>query len=331
MAKPNRLALSVLVVFSLAAFAAAQSYTVTDLGPGVANAINGLGDVAIGSGANSFVWSPGGSLLALAPLPGGSLTVASGINRQGLVVGESVTGNEASAVLWTNGEPLDLGTLGGTFSTASGINASGEVSGYSTISSGAYEAFVWSKATGMQGLGFLAGGGVSNAFAINRVGQVAGASSVNGDKDFYAFIWSKTTGMKNLGKLPGYDSSGASAINDLGQVAGISFCGTDCGHAVLWSKGSMLDLGVLPGAKFSYATGINNVGQVVGYAFYSIYDIHAFIWSPSTGMLDLNRLIPANSGWLLQSAAAINDQGQIVGYGMFNGQKQTEAFLLTPQ
>ena len=46
-------------------------------------------------------------------------------------------------------------------------------------------------------------------------------------------------------------------------------------------------------------------------------------------MLDLNNLIPANSGWLLQQATAINDQGQIVGYGTLNG--QSEAFLLTPQ
>jgi probable HAF family extracellular repeat protein len=46
-------------------------------------------------------------------------------------------------------------------------------------------------------------------------------------------------------------------------------------------------------------------------------------------MLDLNNLIPANSGWLLQIANAINDQGQIVGQGTLNG--QTEAFLLTPQ
>ena len=90
MAKANRLALLVLVVLSLAAFAAAQSYTVTDLGPGGGNAINSLGDVAIGSGSNSFVWSPGGSLLALAPLPGDSLTVPLGINRQGLAVAAAV-------------------------------------------------------------------------------------------------------------------------------------------------------------------------------------------------------------------------------------------------
>jgi probable HAF family extracellular repeat protein len=46
-------------------------------------------------------------------------------------------------------------------------------------------------------------------------------------------------------------------------------------------------------------------------------------------MLDLNNLIPANSGWFLQAANAINDKGQIVGEGTLNG--QIEAFLLTPQ
>ena len=70
MAKANRLALSVLVVFFLAAAAAAQSYTITDLGPGLVYAINNLGDaLVVDSGGNSFVWSPGGGLLALAPLP----------------------------------------------------------------------------------------------------------------------------------------------------------------------------------------------------------------------------------------------------------------------
>ena len=46
-------------------------------------------------------------------------------------------------------------------------------------------------------------------------------------------------------------------------------------------------------------------------------------------MLDLNTLIPANSGWFLQYALAINDKGEIVGVGTLN--HQFEAFLLTPQ
>jgi hypothetical protein len=38
-------------------------------------------------------------------------------------------------------------------------------------------------------------------------------------------------------------------------------------------------------------------------------------------------LIAPNSGWTLESADAINDAGQITGYGFING--QTHAFLLT--
>src|SRR5258708_15927647 len=135
MTKVKRLALSVLVVLSLAAFAAAQSYTVTDLGPGEAYAINSLGDVAIHETYNSFVWAPNGSHLHLAALPGDSFTIPYGINRQGLVVGESERHSFYSAVLWTNGEPLDLGALaGGTYTSAVGINASGEVTATATTS-----------------------------------------------------------------------------------------------------------------------------------------------------------------------------------------------------
>jgi len=337
MAKANRLALSVFVVLSFASFAAAQSYTITDLGPGQAFAINGLGDVVVQpTSGNSFVWSPGGKQLSLTPLTAGYPTTPYGINNQGLVVGTSLNGQGFDAALWTNGVPLDLGTLDGLPGCAgTGINASAEVAGYCFLLDGRTEAFLWSKATGMQGIASLQGVGGSTAQAINRFGQVVGYSGGSGNNPSYAFIWSKTTGKaKNLGKLPGYDSSYAWAINDLGQVAGESQC-LNCSlsnHAVLWSKtkSSMLDLGVLPGASDSFALGINNVGQVVGGSSYSATnELHAFVWSPSTGMLDLNNLIPANSGWLLQYPNAINDKGQIVGFGTLNGQR--EAFLLTPQ
>jgi hypothetical protein len=44
--------------------------------------------------------------------------------------------------------------------------------------------------------------------------------------------------------------------------------------------------------------------------------------------VDLNSLIPPNSGWKLRMANAINDRGQIVGRGLLNGQKR--GFLLEP-
>jgi hypothetical protein len=44
-------------------------------------------------------------------------------------------------------------------------------------------------------------------------------------------------------------------------------------------------------------------------------------------MIDLNKLLPANSGWELQGAFDINNHGQIVGIGMHNG--KSRAFLAT--
>ena len=55
-------------------------------------------------------------------------------------------------------------------------------------------------------------------------------------------------------------------------------------------------------------------------------DEHAFLYNNGT-MTDLNSLIP--SGWILEVANAINDNGQIVGQGI-NSQGQSDAFLLTP-
>ena len=45
-------------------------------------------------------------------------------------------------------------------------------------------------------------------------------------------------------------------------------------------------------------------------------------------MVDLNTLIDPLSGWELSAATAINDAGQITGYGVIGG--QNHAFLLTP-
>ena len=319
------------LVALLTSLAAAQSYTVTDVGPGGGSgggrAINSLGNVVVDNGGISFVWTPSHHYLVLAPLPGGTETTALGINSHGLVVGQSYFSVGYHAVSWTSGKPTDLGTLpGGVLSWANAVNASGLIVGAADGTNVGPEAVLWSSA-GPQGLGFLTGGSYSDAFGINRVGQVVGFSDLPGG-GYHGFIWSKVTGMQDLGTLPGGGGSSASAINDSGQVAGGSDCGPACQHAVLWSsgKGSILDLGVLPGASYSSAYGINNHGAVVGSSGYSAD--HAFVWTPTGGMQDLNNLIPQNTGWSLQDAFAINDKGQISGFGDLNGQER--GFLLTP-
>ena len=54
----------------------------------------------------------------------------------------------------------------------------------------------------------------------------------------------------------------------------------------------------------------------------------AFLWTSAGGMVDLNTLLPSDSGWQLNTAFGINDAGQITGHGYHNG--QFHAFLLSP-
>ena len=93
----------------------------------------------------------------------------------------------------------------------------------------------------------------------------------------------------------------------------------------------MRDLGRFPG---SIATGppcchtINNYGVIVGISIdATTYNERAIIWQGKTAV-DINTLIPQNSGWYLECAQGINDAGEIVGFGTING--STHAFRLTP-
>jgi len=327
----------VFLIAMISSFAAAQSYTVTDLGGqnAIGAAIIPSGNVVgVQLGVVGFFWSPKHGLLKLPDLPGGNSSQANGINAKGVIAGESTANVDGylldHAVIWTNGKIRDLGTLTTLGqSWASAINTAGQVVGSANPLDSNQHAFLWTTTTGLQDLGTLPGGSYSTALGINRFGQVVGYSDLaNGNS--VAFVWSKSTGMQDLATLPGGGTSAAIAINDLGQIAGGSDCGAACSHAVLWSKkpGSVQDLGLLTGSIYTDAYSINNKGQVVGAAGYSSGPEHAFLWSQIAGMQDLNNLIPSNSGWMLQSANAINESGQITGQGTFNG--AAHAFLLTP-
>ena len=67
---------------------------------------------------------------------------------------------------------------------------------------------------------------------------------------------------------------------------------------------------------------MNDAGQVVGQA-----DTRAFLWQGDR-LIDLNTHLPPQSGWSLYGANAINNRGQIVGWGTYSG--PTRAFLMTP-
>ena len=167
------------------------------------------------------------------------------------------------------------------------------------------------------------------AVAINNLNQVAGNTGYA-----QSFFWSQDTGFTliNAPGPGGYIS--ASDINNLGQVVGIAGAPDAGFQGYVWSlNGPDFNIGVLPnidpGLGGTFAQGINDNSQVVGYFGSSSLNnyFRAILYEEGT-LYDLNNLIPANSGWTLEEALDINNQGQIVGTGVVNGQEQH--FLLTP-
>jgi len=300
---------------------------------------------------------------------GGVTTKGMGINKDGHIVGASQSGSYLYGFLWDGNTMTNLGDMGGQGSWAYDINNAGQVVGGSPLGGGNNHAFRWQQSGGMQDLGTLGGpdsyafeinasgqavgyaccapdtylshavlwgsGGIvdlgdldpqwpaiSAAYGINDAGQVVGGS-YDASANFHAFLW-QNGGMQDLGTLGG-DYSAAEAINDSGQVVGTARLANGTPHAFLWD-GGMQDLGALTWEQ-SIAYDINDKGQVVG-VLQTGATTHAFVWANGQ-IQDLNNLIPANSGWVLQEARAINNKGRIAGFGAFNG--QTRAFLLTPQ
>jgi probable HAF family extracellular repeat protein len=133
----------------------------------------------------------------------------------------------------------------------------------------------------------------------------------------------QTYSIRDIGTLE--FSVSVTRMNDAGQVIGQS--DTSTGHFGFLSTGSTM-VHLTLGGTHSQALDLNAAGDVVGWSYLgSNFAQHAFVYRQGV-MHDLNDLLPANSGWVLNYARAINDAGQIVGQGVKNG--QTRAFLYTP-
>ena len=169
-----------------------------------------------------------------------------------------------------------------------------------------------------------------------------------------AFIWTPSTAHGTTGSSISAPWQ-PSAINDAGQTNGYApytWMGSDgvsraSSQAAFWDPafglqalGFPADTTLPPGSGWTrgWSAGINNSGTLLGAA--QARDLTAYpfpvtvntvwIWTAATGIHDLNANPSiAGSGWFLTQVNGVNDKGQIVGTGTFNG--QTRGFLLTPQ
>lgn len=163
----------------------------------------------------------------------------------------------------------------------------------------------------VEDLGTLSGDASSVAWAINGNGDVVGWSM--GPNGTRAFVFTNAGGMVALPGLPDRPRTVARDINDAGVIVGSANAGgTDLGHAVLWSGGSVQDLGTLGTGFYSEAWGINSLDQVVGWSYTNegsgLTGVHGFVYSEAEGLVDLTP--NSDTG----SALDINDAGQVTGY-----------------
>lgn len=307
-------------------------YSVTALGTlgGKFSSANGISDagqvvgysLTSNGSQHAFLWQ-NNKITDLGTL-GSHNSEAHSINAQGQIVGSIDNSTSTSAVLWNTHTPTNMGTLAevsdSTFSNAYSINNRGQIVGWSSTSVSPQHAVLWNNGK-ITDLGAISGS-YSAAYSINDVGQVVGWLGTENKGKKHASLWKDA----KVTELETDSNSVAYSINNRGQVVGEWDTSNTTSHAVLWSRGKMIDLGSL-GGNYSVAYSINNHGQAVGSSFTSSGSQHAFIWYKGK-MTDLNSLLAPNSSWILTTARAISNSGQIVGYGLFNG--HTEAFLLTP-
>jgi uncharacterized membrane protein len=269
----------------------------------------------VGPHTHAFIWTEG-TLEDLGLLPGFDNCWAGAINDHSDVVGTCRSGYQFQAFLWTaktGMTALDIPHL----AFAYGINNHDDIVGVWNPSD---DQVTWNAFAYRDGHVEDLDEGV--ACGINDRGQIAGARRPD-PYSSHAVVWDEG-GKHDLDDEGG--PSGACGISAAGLIAGRSMRGSQFAadqHAVLWTPYGLSDLGTLEGSKYgSSATAISG-DLIVGYSSSPVG--HAFLYDINGPgyAVDLNDLIPADSGWVLDSAWGVNAAGQIVG-GL------DRAFLLTP-
>jgi probable HAF family extracellular repeat protein len=317
-------------------------------------------------GASGAVAQPAYAVTDLGLFPTGTISKAWGINELGHVVGEADK-NAAfygQAVLWIDGEMLDLTGLGISGAIGHSVNDADQVVGFTDEFN--LNAFLWADGeltelpvpvsccsvahdinAGGQIVGQsrveefgsthavlwedgvmtdlgTLGGNSSYAYAINDAGQIVG-SATTGDSTTRAFLWQDNV-MVDLGTLGGDDSE-AHDINVHGHVVGVADDGEGTTRAFVWQDDQMVNLGLLSGSfGFSRAYGINDDGLVVGLSSGDGFPFfHATVWIDGEPV-DLNDVIEPAIDWELWEATDINNTGLCYGFR----DELPRAFLLTP-
>jgi probable HAF family extracellular repeat protein len=225
-----------------------------------------------------------------------------------------------------------LGTLGGASSQANGINDRGQIVGWAETRSGTTHAFLWENGR-MRDLGVPPGSDNSSAVAITNSGLVAGVASKKvpcvgwTPRPGHVVVWQNGR-IRDLG-VPWNPSPNAAtsveALNEHGEIVVTTADEYVSANGRVFTERSFLwdgsSLRLLPPRNArSQAVDINGAGQVIGWTYRS--DFRGVTWK--AGQTRLLPLPPSRKGAF---TSAINDKGEVVGYGWANREVDNHAIL----
>lgn len=323
-----RLLLS-MTVFGLASVAAAQGvrYEVTDLtkqygltqGQAVID-INNQG-VMIGGGDGYAFTIRDGKYSVLERPKGAGQYYAIAVNSNGVILGSASIGGLQRSVLWINGKAivLDLSPAVGNQSRGplNGLNNVGDFVG---LDRPLTRPIHWSEKSGLTYLE-RPPDGIGGASQVNDNGVIVGtilANSVIG-----ATRWVGGS-YQNL-HPSGYVESRGLGIAQNGDIGG-EVETTSAFHAGFWRNGTeFIDIGALTPTDFTFFGDLNDSEQMVGQATIN-GRFAAYLWESGTPY-NMQDLVDPKLIWEFDSAAAINDAGQILLGGRRKGPQHANLLL----
>ena len=282
----------------------------------------------------AMIWTKSGAIAVSVPVPSPGVSGLAAVNDNYVngfpdavgAMGPSIDEGEQSAILLRGGNVHVLnGALLGPGSQAVDINNAGMICANSGQYPGAavlYDSNADQVATVIPPLpGDLA----SAVWAINNAAPftaACGSYSSQGVRTGFIFSNGTSTPLGQIWRV--------TDVNDSGLVVGSVVDGQSLFPAA-WdttqTPPAMLPVPLPSNFSQGEALAVNNQGLIVGYG-YTASGLSAFVYDGNSAT-DLNSILISIPGWFLQEATDINDNGEIAGYGTFNGQET--AFLLTPK
>jgi beta-lactamase regulating signal transducer with metallopeptidase domain len=255
-------------------------------------------------------------------VPGSRLTVASGIDIAGRVVGYYTDGSGTHGFLLTNSNGGSYSTIdvpGAGWTAAFGISNSGQIVG----------GFGPSDAPRGRH-GFLLSGGSFSTFdvpgsidtvarGVNSRGQIVGEyTGTDGVRHGFRL----SGGNYATIEVPQSGTGSANGINDSGQIVGLS--GSGPGAVAFLFDNSNYSRVAYPNSTYTELLALNNVGDFVGQMDSPLAPYHGFRHNGAS--YAAIELADSPVSW---NARGVNDLGQIVGE-VTGGDGKTRGYQATP-